>query len=72
MSNELMVIISGGGTENTLNYKNTILYFGNIANIHAMYDAWFKLHAFLNQPKVDETKWLSTLESTQWLHVKLI
>jgi hypothetical protein len=62
--------VTGGGYENCLNYENVIVGFGNISNIHQLYDSWYKLFRLLNSKKPDETKWLSSLESTQWLGVR--
>jgi len=66
-------VFSQGGWE--VDYKNTVLFFLNIDNIHAMRTAWMKLldvlaHVF-NQN--DDSKWYTEIESTNWLsHIKTL
>ncbi|KAL1491072.1 hypothetical protein ABEB36_011725 [Hypothenemus hampei] len=62
----------GGGYESEDAYQNAELVFLDIPNIHVMRESLRKLKE-LCYPNIDETKWLSGLESTYWLkHIKCI
>ncbi|XP_022908297.1 phosphatidylinositol-3,5-bisphosphate 3-phosphatase MTMR2 [Onthophagus taurus] len=62
----------GGGYESEDAYKNAELVFLDIHNIHVMRESLRKLKE-LCFPTIEETKWLSGLESTYWLkHIKCI
>ncbi|GJQ85841.1 hypothetical protein Trydic_g15304 [Trypoxylus dichotomus] len=62
----------GGGYESEDSYKNAELVFLDIHNIHVMRESLRKLKE-LCFPNIEETKWLSGLESTYWLkHIKCI
>lgn len=53
-------------------YQNAELVFLDIHNIHVMRESLRKLKE-LCYPNIDETKWLSGVESTYWLkHIKCI
>lgn len=62
----------GGGYEDVTNYPNTELLFLDIANIHVMRDSLRKLKDVV-YPEVDDSHFLSNLESTKWLdYIKAI
>ncbi|KAJ8920453.1 hypothetical protein NQ315_005321 [Exocentrus adspersus] len=62
----------GGGYESEDAYQHAELVFLDIHNIHVMRESLRKLKE-LCYPNIDETKWLSGLESTYWLkHIKCI
>ncbi|XP_019871397.1 myotubularin-related protein 2 [Aethina tumida] len=62
----------GGGYESEDAYQNAELVFLDIHNIHVMRESLRKLKE-LCYPIIDETKWLSGVESTYWLkHIKCI
>ncbi|KRT78277.1 hypothetical protein AMK59_6806 [Oryctes borbonicus] len=62
----------GGGYESEDSYKNAELVFLDIHNIHVMRESLRKLKE-LCFPNIEESKWLSGLESTYWLkHIKCI
>ncbi|CAH0553391.1 unnamed protein product [Brassicogethes aeneus] len=62
----------GGGYESEDAYQNAELVFLDVHNIHVMRESLRKLKE-LCYPSIDETKWLSGLESTYWLkHIKCI
>lgn len=62
--------MQGKGTEDIVNrYQGMKLLFLDIANIHAMRDSISKLQTVCES--VQENKWLSELESTNWLtHIR--
>jgi len=61
---------TGGGYEGD-EYQNTELIFLDIQNIHVMRESLKKLKDIV-YPNVEESHWLSSLESTHWLeHVKV-
>lgn len=64
--------LKGKGTEDIVNrYHGMKLLFLDIANIHAMRDSIDKLQTVCES--VQENKWLSQLESTQWLsHIRSV
>uniref|UniRef100_A0A4W3J848 Phosphatidylinositol-3,5-bisphosphate 3-phosphatase MTMR2 n=1 Tax=Callorhinchus milii TaxID=7868 RepID=A0A4W3J848_CALMI len=62
----------GGGYESEDAYQNAELVFLDIHNIHVMRESLRKLREIV-YPNIEESHWLSTLESTHWLeHIKLI
>ena len=62
----------GGGYENEDFYQNAEVVYLDIPNIHAMRESWKKLKD-LCYPGLNEQKWHSNLEATQWLdHVRAI
>lgn len=64
--------LKGKGTEDIVNrYQGMRLLFLDIANIHAMRESIDKLQVICES--VQEQKWLSQLESTQWLsHIRSV
>lgn len=59
-------LIKGKGTEDITNrYIGCRLIYLNIANIHAMRESFDKLTVACES--ITDKKWLSQLESTQWL-----
>nr|XP_033799869.1 myotubularin isoform X2 [Geotrypetes seraphini] len=63
---------TGGGYENDDAYQNAELFFLDIHNIHVMRESLKKLKDII-YPHVEESHWLSSLESTHWLeHIKLV
>ncbi|XP_006000709.1 myotubularin-related protein 2 [Latimeria chalumnae] len=62
----------GGGYESEDAYQNAELVFLDIHNIHVMRESLRKLKEIV-YPDIEESHWLSNLESTHWLeHIKLI
>lgn len=62
----------GGGYENEDFYQNAEVIYLDIPNIHAVRESWRKLKD-LCYPGLNEQKWHSNLEATQWLdHVRAI
>ncbi|XP_075448576.1 phosphatidylinositol-3,5-bisphosphate 3-phosphatase MTMR2 isoform X2 [Ascaphus truei] len=62
----------GGGYESEDAYQNAELVFLDIHNIHVMRESLRKLKEIV-YPSIQESNWLSNLESTHWLeHIKLI
>ncbi|XP_061620621.1 myotubularin isoform X7 [Phyllopteryx taeniolatus] len=62
---------TGGGYEGD-EYHNAELVFLDIHNIHVMRESLKKLKDIV-YPNVEESHWLSSLESTHWLeHIKLV
>ncbi|ERL84804.1 hypothetical protein D910_02229 [Dendroctonus ponderosae] len=62
----------GGGYESEDAYQHAELVFLDIHNIHVMRESLRKLKE-LCYPNIEETKWLSGVESTYWLkHIKCI
>uniref|UniRef100_A0A8C4Z4Z7 Myotubularin n=1 Tax=Gadus morhua TaxID=8049 RepID=A0A8C4Z4Z7_GADMO len=62
---------TGGGYEGD-EYQNAELIFLDIHNIHVMRESLKKLRDIV-YPTVEESHWLSSLESTHWLeHIKLV
>ncbi|XP_053129967.1 myotubularin isoform X3 [Hemicordylus capensis] len=63
---------TGGGYESDDAYPNAELFFLDIHNIHVMRESLKKLKDIV-YPHVEESHWLSSLESTHWLeHIKLV
>lgn len=64
--------LKGKGTEDIVNrYQGMRLMYLDIANIHAMRDSIDKLFSVCDS--VQENKWYSQLESTQWLlHIRSV
>ncbi|XP_007664017.3 myotubularin isoform X2 [Ornithorhynchus anatinus] len=63
---------TGGGYESDDAYHNAELFFLDIHNIHVMRESLKKLKDIV-YPNVEESHWLSSLESTHWLeHIKLV
>ncbi|KAG2464028.1 MTMR1 protein, partial [Polypterus senegalus] len=63
---------TGGGYEGEDAYQNAELIFLDIHNIHVMRESLKKLKDIV-YPNVEESHWLSSLESTHWLeHIKRI
>ncbi|XP_073214470.1 myotubularin isoform X4 [Lepidochelys kempii] len=63
---------TGGGYEGDDAYPNAELFFLDIHNIHVMRESLKKLKDIV-YPNVEESHWLSSLESTHWLeHIKRI
>uniref|UniRef100_A0A8C5WDU7 Myotubularin n=1 Tax=Leptobrachium leishanense TaxID=445787 RepID=A0A8C5WDU7_9ANUR len=63
---------TGGGYESEDAYQNAELVFLDIHNIHVMRESLKKLKDIV-YPNVEESHWLSSLESTHWLeHIKLV
>ncbi|KAI1893966.1 hypothetical protein AGOR_G00129100 [Albula goreensis] len=64
--------MKGGGFENEDSYQNAELVFLDIHNIHVMRESLRKLKELV-YPNIEDSRWLSNLESTHWLeHIKLI
>lgn len=62
----------GGGFESEDAYQNAELIFLDIHNIHVMRESLRKLKE-ISYPIIQESHWLSNLESTHWLeHIKSI
>jgi len=62
----------GGGYESEENYVNAEFLFLDIQNIHVMRESLRKVKDMCF-PLIDDSRWLSNLEATQWLyHVKQI
>ncbi|NXC21212.1 MTM1 protein, partial [Corythaeola cristata] len=62
---------TGGGYEGEDAYPNAELFFLDIHNIHVMRESLKKLKDIV-YPNVEESHWLSSLESTHWLeHIKV-
>lgn len=62
---------TGGGYESDDAYPNAELFFLDIHNIHVMRESLKKLKDIV-YPHVEESHWLSSLESTHWLeHIKV-
>lgn len=62
----------GGGYESEDTYQNAEVIFLDIHNIHVMRESLRKLKE-LCFPTIDESKWLSGIESTYWLkHIRCI
>ncbi|XP_040282241.1 myotubularin-related protein 2 [Bufo bufo] len=62
----------GGGFESEDAYQNAELIFLEIHNIHVMRESLRKLKE-ISYPIIQESHWLSNLESTHWLeHIKCI
>ncbi|KAG9338928.1 hypothetical protein JZ751_024318 [Albula glossodonta] len=62
---------TGGGYEGEDAYQNAELVFLDIHNIHVMRESLKKLKDIV-YPQVEESHWLSSLESTHWLeHIKV-
>jgi myotubularin-related protein 1/2 len=59
---------SGYGYENTSHYVGTTMQFCNIANIHAVRDAYQKMSAHCMSPTTQDQNWNSLIEDTKWLH----
>uniref|UniRef100_A0ACB8FG04 Myotubularin- protein 2 n=1 Tax=Sphaerodactylus townsendi TaxID=933632 RepID=A0ACB8FG04_9SAUR len=67
-----LVQAKGGGYESEDAYQNAELVFLDIHNIHVMRESLRKLKEIV-YPTIEESHWLSNLESTHWLeHIKLI
>ncbi|XP_056665335.1 myotubularin isoform X1 [Monodelphis domestica] len=63
---------TGGGYESDDVYHNAEIFFLDIHNIHVMRESLRKLKDIV-YPNVEESHWLSSLESTHWLeHVKFV
>ncbi|XP_040600646.1 myotubularin isoform X2 [Mesocricetus auratus] len=63
---------TGGGYESDDAYHNTELSFLDIHNIHVMRESLKKVKDIV-YPNIEESHWLSSLESTHWLeHIKLV
>ena len=58
--------MKGKGTENVHNYKNTIMYYLNMGNIHAVRESYDKLMSICCNAPTE--KWLVKLEQTQWMY----
>ncbi|KAK0160024.1 hypothetical protein PV328_007471 [Microctonus aethiopoides] len=72
MANAIANKAKGGGYESEDAYQNAELVFLDIHNIHVMRESMRKLTE-LCFPTIDETRWLSGIESTMWLkHIKCI
>ncbi|XP_058239336.1 myotubularin-related protein 2 isoform X6 [Hemibagrus wyckioides] len=64
--------MKGGGYESEDAYQNAELVFLDIHNIHVMRESLRKLKEVV-YPSIEESHWLSNLESTHWLeHIKMI
>ncbi|XP_068122938.1 myotubularin-related protein 2 [Hyperolius riggenbachi] len=62
----------GGGFESEDAYQNAELVFLDIHNIHVIRESMRKLKE-ISYPLIQETHWLSNLESTHWLeHIKCL
>lgn len=62
----------GGGYEDEDAYQNAELVFLDIHNIHVMRESLRKLKDICF-PSIDDSHWLSNIESTHWLeHIKII
>jgi len=63
--------MKGGGYESEDAYQNAELVFLDIHNIHVMRESLRKLKDVV-YPSIEESHWLSNLESTHWLeHIKV-
>lgn len=62
----IFFVLQGKGTEDTINrYQGCQLLFLDIPNIHAVRDSLYRLQGVCESSA--QKKWLSHLESTQWL-----
>lgn len=62
----------GGGYENEDFYQNAEVVYLDIPNIHAMRESWRKMKDIF-YPGLNEQKWHSNLEASQWLdHIRAI
>lgn len=62
----------GGGYENEDFYQNAEVVYLDIQNIHTVRESWRKLKE-LCYPGLNQQKWHSNLEATQWLdHIRTI
>ncbi|XP_066496387.1 myotubularin-related protein 1 isoform X3 [Tiliqua scincoides] len=62
----------GGGYESESAYPNVELVFLEIPNIHVMRESLRKLKEVV-YPTIDDSRWLSNVESTHWLdHIRLL
>lgn len=67
----LVLQSKGGGFESEDAYQNAELIFLDIHNIHVMRESLRKLKE-ISYPSIQESHWLSNLESTHWLeHIKV-
>ncbi|XP_016839990.1 myotubularin-related protein 2 isoform X1 [Nasonia vitripennis] len=72
MANAVANKAKGGGYESEDAYQNSEVVFLDIPNIHVMRESLRKLKE-LCFPNIEESRWLSGLESTMWLkHLKCI
>lgn len=63
--------MKGGGYESEDSYQNAELFFLDIHNIHVMRESLRKLKDVV-YPNIEDSIWLSNLESTHWLeHIKV-
>ncbi|RMC02849.1 hypothetical protein DUI87_20041 [Hirundo rustica rustica] len=70
--NSLGVEAAGGGYEGEDTHPNAELFFWDLHNNHVMWESLKKLKDIV-YPNVEESHWLSSLESTHWLeHIKLV
>ena len=65
--NAMANIVSGGGYESENFYENVELVFLDIHNIHVMRESLRKVRDMCF-PVIDDQRWLSNLDNTQWLH----
>ena len=65
-ANAVANIVNGGGYESETNYENVDLFFLDIHNIHVMRESLRKVKEVCF-PVIDDQKWLSNVENTQWL-----
>ena len=65
--NAMANIVSGGGYESENFYENVELVFLDIHNIHVMRESLRKVRDMCF-PVIDDTRWLSNIDNTQWLH----
>ncbi|XP_058276350.1 uncharacterized protein LOC120752099 [Hirundo rustica] len=62
---------AGGGYEGEDTHPNAELFFWDLHNNHVMWESLKKLKDIV-YPNVEESHWLSSLESTHWLeHIKI-
>ncbi|OQR96395.1 myotubularin-related protein 2-like [Achlya hypogyna] len=68
MSSAVANRAKGYGVETTLRYKNTVIEFMNIPNIHTMRESLLKLRALSLSLTCDNLHWYGDVENTKWLH----
>lgn len=56
----------GYGYENTNYYRGSTINFYGIGNIHAVRDAYQKVHALCLNPNTSDIQWMQLVENTNW------
>ncbi|OQR81936.1 myotubularin-related protein 2-like isoform 2 [Thraustotheca clavata] len=68
MSSAVANRAKGYGVETTLRYKNSVIEFMNIPNIHSMRESNKKLRELSLSLTCNNLYWYSDVEDTKWLH----